>query len=45
MSFHPNDVGRRSRVASVILLGAFALLTSAFFRTQVTGASAWVLQS
>jgi penicillin-binding protein 2 len=45
MSFHPNDVGRRSRVAVVLLVGIFALLTSAFFRTQVTGASAWALQS
>ena len=45
MSFHPNDVGRRSRVAVVLLVGIFAVITSAFFRTQVTGASQWTLQS
>ena len=35
MSFHPNEVARRARLASGIVLGCFALLGAAFFRTQV----------
>ena len=35
MSFHPNEVMRRSRVATWIVLGCFLFLLSAFFRTQV----------
>lgn len=45
MSFHPNDVARRARVATVVLLGAFAVLLGAFFRTQVLQNSQYVLQS
>jgi penicillin-binding protein 2 len=35
MSFHPNDVIRRGRAASVIVCGVLIFLLSAFFRTQV----------
>ena len=35
MSFHPNEVMRRSRVATWIVVGCFLFLLSAFFRTQV----------
>ena len=45
MSFHPNDVARRGRQASVFLLVVIALLTGAFFRTQIIGNQRWVLQS
>lgn len=45
MSFHPNDVGRRSRAASLIVLGIFVILTSAFFRTQVLRNEQYALQS
>src|SRR5580658_7195341 len=45
MSFHPNDVARRARFASIGLLIAFVLLLAAFFRTQVLQNSQYVLQS
>ncbi|HEX6050734.1 MAG TPA: penicillin-binding transpeptidase domain-containing protein, partial [Gemmatimonadaceae bacterium] len=45
MSFHPNDVARRGRTATFILTGAFALLASAFFRTQVLQHGQYRLQS
>jgi penicillin-binding protein 2 len=35
MSFHPNDVVRRGRAASVIVCGVLIFLLSAFFRAQV----------
>jgi penicillin-binding protein 2 len=45
MSFHPNEVQRRARTASVLLVATFALLVSAFFRTQVLRNAEYVLQS
>ena len=45
MSFHPNDVARRGRSASVVLVASFALLGSAFFKTQVLKNEQYVLQS
>lgn len=45
MSFHPNEVARRARVASGGLVVAFVLLLGAFFRTQVLQNSQYVLQS
>lgn len=45
MSFHPNDVARRGRSASVVLVASFALLVSAFFKTQVLKNEQYVLQS
>lgn len=35
MSFHPNDIARRTRLSSVALGIGFILLLGAFFRTQV----------
>jgi penicillin-binding protein 2 len=45
VSFHPNDVQRRARVAGVIILGGFAILGGTFFRTQVLQNARYVLQS
>ena len=45
MSFHPNDVVRRAGVARMVLVGAFAVLAGAFFRTQVLQNAQYVLQS
>jgi penicillin-binding protein 2 len=45
MSFHPNDVARRGRQASVLLLIVIGFLLSAFFRTQILRNQQWVLQS
>ena len=45
MSFHPNEVQRRGRMATFILAGAFTLLASAFFRTQILKHATYTLQS
>ncbi len=45
MSFHPNDITRRSRVASVLLILAFVWLGGAFFRAQVLDGERFALQS
>ena len=45
MSFHPNDIQRRSRAASIVILGTFITLVSAFFRTQVQRNAEYALQS
>ncbi len=45
MSFHPNDVERRGRFASIFLLVMFAGLIGAFFNTQVRRHGEFVLQS
>jgi penicillin-binding protein 2 len=45
MSFHPNDVARRARFASIGLMGAFVVLLGAFFKTQVLQNAQYVLQS
>ncbi|HZS59191.1 MAG TPA: penicillin-binding protein 2 [Gemmatimonadaceae bacterium] len=45
MSFHPNDVARRARIASIGLIIAFVFLLGAFFRTQVLQNAQYVLQS
>src|SRR4051812_15485931 len=45
MSFHPNDVVRRGRNASIIVSGVILVLLGAFFRTQVINHSQWVMQS
>ena len=45
MSFHPNEVQRRARVASGLLLVAFLLLGASFFRTQVLQNARYSLQS
>src|SRR5437773_12158320 len=45
MSFHPNDVARRARAATIIMAGLIVFLVGAFFRTQVLRYQQWVLQS
>ncbi len=45
MSFHPNDIARRSRVARVLLAGSFVLLASAFYRAQVLRHADYLMQS
>ncbi len=45
MSFHPNDVIRRSRVARSLLLLAFVLLGGGFYRAQVLRHNEYVVQS
>jgi penicillin-binding protein 2 len=45
MSFHPNDVARRGRQATVLLVIVVGFLLSAFFRTQILRNQQWVLQS
>ena len=45
MSFHPNDVVRRGREATVIVCGVLVFLLSAFFRAQVIRNEQSLLQS
>ena len=45
MSFHPNDVSRRARTASALLVGSFAVLVGNFFATQVVRNERYALQS
>jgi penicillin-binding protein 2 len=45
VSFHPNDVVRRGRAASIIVCGVLVFLLSAFFRAQVIRNQVYTLQS
>ncbi|MEP6509009.1 MAG: hypothetical protein ABJC63_12365, partial [Gemmatimonadales bacterium] len=45
MSFHPNDIARRTRLSSYALGVGFVLLLSAFFRAQVLQNASYVRQS
>ena len=45
MSFHPNDIVRRGRAASVIVCGVLVFLLSAFFRAQVLRNQEYSLKS
>jgi penicillin-binding protein 2 len=45
VSFHPNDVVRRGRIASVIVCGVLVFLLSAFFRAQILKNEQYSLQS
>ena len=45
MSFHPNDLARRARGASWMLVVLFLVLLGAFFRTQVVRNSEYALKS
>ena len=45
MSFHPNEVQRRARLASALLFLTFVFLVGSFFRTQVLQHAQYVLQS
>src|SRR3954470_16711874 len=45
MSFHPNDIARRGRGASILLCCALGFLLSAFFKYQVLHNEEWSQQS
>jgi penicillin-binding protein 2 len=45
MSFHPNDMVRRGRAATVIMCGVVVVLLSAFFKTQIIGNQQYALQA
>ena len=45
MSFHPNDIARRTQLSSVALVAGFVLLLGAFFRTQVLQVGSYERQS
>ena len=45
MSFHPNDVARRGRAATIISTLVFLVLLVAFFRTQILRNDEFALQS
>lgn len=45
MSFHPNVVARRARLATGLIGGALGFLVLAFFRTQVIRNQEWSLRS
>jgi penicillin-binding protein 2 len=45
VSFHPNEVQRRGRIASGLLFLTIVFLTGSFFRTQILQHSQWVLKS
>ena len=45
MSFHPNEVQRRGRIASGLLFLTIVFLIGSFFRTQILQHSQWVLKS
>lgn len=45
MSFHPNDVQRRGRIASGVIFATILFLAGSFFRTQILQHAQYVLQS
>lgn len=45
MSFHPNEVQRRARVAGALIFAGFTILGTSFFRTQVLQNARYTLQS
>ena len=45
MSFHPNDIVKRGRVASVLVTGVLVFLMGGFFRSQVINHAKYELQS
>jgi penicillin-binding protein 2 len=45
MSFHPNDIARRSRGARTLIVASFVLLCGAFYRAQVLRHAEYVMQS
>jgi len=45
VSFHPNDIVRRGRVASVLVSGVLVFLMGGFFRSQVLNHAKYDLQS
>jgi penicillin-binding protein 2 len=45
MSFHPNEVQKRGRIAALVMGAALTVLASAFFRTQIIDYQRYALQS
>lgn len=45
MSFHPNDIAKRGRAASLIVAGVLLFLAGGFFRSQVLQHQSYALQS
>ena len=45
MSFHPNDIVKRGRVASLLITGVLVFLMGGFFRNQVLNHANYELQS
>ena len=45
MSFHPNDIVKRSRAANVVIAGVMLFLLGGFFRSQVLQHQKYALQS
>jgi penicillin-binding protein 2 len=45
MSFHPNDIARRTQLSSLVLAVGFVALLGAFFRTQVLEHQSYATQS
>ena len=45
MSFHPNDIARRARTASLVATAVVGFLLAAFFRTQILERARYTLQS
>ena len=45
MSFHPNDIARRTQLSSLVLAIGFVALLGAFFRTQVLSHQTYATQS
>ena len=45
MSFHPNDIARRTQLSSLVLVVGFVFLLGAFFRTQVLQVGTYERQS
>src|SRR5437868_265022 len=45
MSFHPNEIHRRGRAASIIITGMLLFLTGGFFRSQVLQHHKYTLQA
>lgn len=45
MSFHPNDIARRARIGSVLIIVLMVMLLSGFFNTQVLQHERYAVQS
>lgn len=45
MIYHPNEVARRARIASFVLMAVFLYLGGAFFRTQIVQYERYALRS
>ena len=45
MSFHPNEIVRRSRAATVLVAGVLVFLLSGFFRTQIIEHEQYTMRS